>query len=94
MGGLLQELCVTCALLQDLALLHGAFDMRRAGNMAYMEFLKAVRGEMSVRRMLVVDRAYEKLDVNGDGDIDVKDAIARYNPHSRHEVGASGHGGG
>merc|ERR1719313_1088163 len=36
--------------------------------------------------MLVVDRAYEKLDINGDGDIDVKDAIARYNPHSRHEV--------
>jgi len=67
---------------QDVKLMHAAFDVRRTGSMSYMEFLHGVRGEMTVRRLLVVDRAYEKLDVNGDGNIDVKDSIARYNPSS------------
>merc|ERR1711988_795212 len=69
-----------------LALLHNAFDLRRDGNMAYGDFLAAVRGEMSVRRLLLVDRAYERLDVNGSGEVEMNDVKARYNARGHASV--------
>ena len=41
---------------------------------------------MNVRRTLVVDRAYERLDINGDGNITVQDVTSSYNPKCHPDV--------
>jgi len=70
----------------ELSQMHSAFDMRRDGKMAYGEFIAAVRGEMSVRRLLLVDRAFEKLDINGSGEVDLNDVKSRYNARNHAAV--------
>lgn len=59
------------------------FDADRSGELSYDEFLRALRGPMNPFRKKLVGQAYNKLDRDGSGFIDVNDIKGVYNA-SRH----------
>ena len=50
---------------------------------SFDEFLRALRGELSDSRIIWIRKAYEKLDVNGDGTVKLDD-IAKLYDVSKH----------
>jgi Ca2+-binding EF-hand superfamily protein len=59
------------------------FDRDNSGSFNFDEFLVALRGDLSENRLSFIRRAYQKLDVNGDGSVTLDD-IARIYDVSRH----------
>lgn len=53
--------------------------MLQDGVISFNEFLRALRGSMNDRRRAVVQRAYDVLDVSGDGRVTMEDVEMRYN---------------
>eukprot|EP01046_Picozoa_sp_COSAG06_P044795 COSAG06_NODE_6095_length_3114_cov_1.245108_2_plen_57_part_00 len=53
------------------------FDEDGDGKISYTEFIWGIRGKMNERRMNLVKKAYECLDVNHDGDLTLGDIMAR-----------------
>ena len=47
--------------------LFSIFDINQDGTISYDEFLRTVVGEMSLARLELVKKAYQKLDRNGSG---------------------------
>jgi len=67
-----------------------AFDKTRNGTVNFTEFLRAIRGEqLSDSRKAWIRKAYQKLDVNGDGSVNLDD-IARLYDVSKHPRVISG----
>ena len=52
------------------------FDRDNSGTVNFDEFLRALRGELSESRVGFIRQAYNKLDINGDGQVTLDD-IAR-----------------
>ena len=59
------------------------FDRDGSGTVCFDEFLVALRGELNDTRIGFIRRAYDKLDVNGDGQVTLDD-IARIYDVSQH----------
>ena len=59
------------------------FDRDRNGTISFEEFLRALKGDLNNFRVGLIRKAYEKLDVNGDGTVKLDD-IARLYDVSRH----------
>jgi len=68
---------------EDVGVIFYAFDLNRDGYIQYDEFLRVIRGEMNDYRRSITVRAFQKLDKNSDGTIEVQDLIGVYNP-SKH----------
>lgn len=49
------------------------FDKDKNGSVSFNEFLIALKGKMNEGRKACVRAAYEKLDVNKDGQVTIKD---------------------
>ena len=60
-----------------------AFDINRDGSIAYDEFLRMIRGDLSANRLALVKMAFNKLDRDGSGVVDIDDIKGVYNA-SRH----------
>lgn len=58
-------------------------DREKSGRVDYEEFLEAVRGPMSDRRLALVDRVFDSLDREGRGYLDATDMALRFDA-SRH----------
>ena len=56
---------------QDCENLFKSLDLDHSGEISYDEFLRVVVGDMNNFRRSLVERAYQKLDVNRDGAIDM-----------------------
>ncbi len=63
----------------DIGTLFGAFDINRDGVIQYDEFLRIVRGDLNDFRRSLVQRAFQKLDKNGNGSVEIDDMIGVYN---------------
>lgn len=59
------------------------FDRDGNGMVSFDEFLRAIRGEISPSRISWIKKAYQKLDVNGDGTVKLDD-IAKLYDVSKH----------
>ena len=68
---------------EDIGAVFNVFDANRDGSIAYNEFLRIIRGEMSEYRIRLVQKAFQKLDRNGNGKVEVEDLVSVYNP-SKH----------
>jgi Ca2+-binding EF-hand superfamily protein len=55
------------------------FDKNNDGKISYDEFLSGLRGDLNKRRRGMVDLAYNKLDADGNGIVDINDLSLRYN---------------
>lgn len=62
----------------DIAALFRTFDLDRDGLIDYDEFLRTIRGPMSNSRKAVVGRAFNKLDKDGNGYVDINDIRGVY----------------
>jgi Ca2+-binding EF-hand superfamily protein len=61
-----------------------AFDLNRDGTIDYNEFLRIVRGDLSSARLPFVKRAFQKLDRDGSGIVDINDIREVYNASKMH----------
>jgi Ca2+-binding EF-hand superfamily protein len=55
------------------------FDINSDGNIDYDELMRSVAGEMSPYRKALVKKAFDKLDANKNGIIEIDDIKAVYN---------------
>ena len=67
----------------------GAFDLNRDGTIDYDEFLRIIRGDLTPPRLVLVKKAFAKLDKDGSGVVDIDDIRDVYNT-SRHPDVISG----
>ena len=63
-----------------------AFDRDQSGEIDYDEFVRGVRGPMNTFRQKIVKAAFNKLDADGSGVIDINDIKGVYNARSHPEV--------
>lgn len=62
------------------------FDKDGSGQVDLNEFMVAIRGEMNAARLSWVSAAYDKLDVNKDGNVTLDDIAKLYDVSSMPEV--------
>jgi len=58
------------------------FDKNNDGKISYDEFLVVLRGSLNVRRKGLVDLAFNKLDRDGSGFVDINDLVGVYSVES------------
>ncbi|GAB5360351.1 hypothetical protein AAMO2058_000620100 [Amorphochlora amoebiformis] len=75
--------------LVQLTTLVRAFDVEGEGFLSLAAFTKAIKGEYSKRRLCMLKRVFQKIDKNGNGKIEYKEMIAKFNPHKHPSVKAS-----
>jgi Ca2+-binding EF-hand superfamily protein len=66
--------------------LFGYFDVDRGGAVDYDEFIRSLRGPMNPNRKKLVAQAYNKLDKDGSGYIDINDIKGVYNAKKHPDV--------
>lgn len=64
------------------------FDFDRSGLIEYDEFLRAIRGPMSAGRKAIAMRAFNKMDSDGSGMIDINDIRGVYSADKHPDVQA------
>lgn len=60
-----------------------AFDLNRDGTIDYDEFVRIIRGDLTPNRLVLVKKAFQKIDKDGSGILDIDDLKDTYNT-SRH----------
>ena len=68
---------------ENIPALFSLFDTNGDGTMSYSEFLHTVRGEMNSKRIDIVQRAFDLIDENENGQLDIDELKARFDA-SRH----------
>ena len=71
---------------QEIQKLFAYFDVDRSGEIDFTEFVRAIRGEMSIQRKKKVMQAFNKLDKDGNGWIDINDVRGVYNAKKHPDV--------
>ena len=71
---------------EDVGVLFSAFDVNRDGVIQYDEFLRVIRGEMNDYRRGLAERAFRKLDRNGNGTVEIEDLVGVYNARKHPSV--------
>jgi Ca2+-binding EF-hand superfamily protein len=66
--------------------LYSMFDLNRDGNISYDEFLRGVIGEMNQGRQALVRKAFDKLDKNKNGVVEMDDIKDVYNAKNHPDV--------
>lgn len=62
------------------------FDADRSGHISYDEFLRTIQGEMNPRRRDLATQAFQKLDQDHDGRLDLTDIKILYNAKRHPDV--------
>jgi Ca2+-binding EF-hand superfamily protein len=63
---------------RDLDSLMNALDTNRDGQVDYNELLRGLRGNLSPRRRAMISAAFDKLDVDGSGEVTLEDVSTLY----------------
>ena len=58
---------------ENIPILFAYFDSNRDGTLSIDEFLMAIRGELNDKRLALVKQAFQKIDKNGNGVLDIND---------------------
>lgn len=70
----------------QVAIVFNAFDLNRDGTISYDEFLRIVRGDLSSFRLGLVQKAFQKLDRDNSGVVDINDIRGLYNASKHPDV--------
>lgn len=68
---------------QEVSTLFNYFDADRDGTLSFNEFLLTIRGPMNAARKKIVNKAFDTMDKDGNGFLDIKDLKGVYDA-SRH----------
>jgi Ca2+-binding EF-hand superfamily protein len=71
---------------QDAENLFKAFDLNGNGEIDFDEFIRVVVGPMNLFRTQLVQKAYRKIDFNGDGVLDIRDIKGKYDASKHPDV--------
>jgi len=70
----------------QVAIVFNAFDLNRDGTISYDEFLRIIRGDLSPFRLVLVKKAFQKLDRNSSGIVDINDIRGVYSAAKHPDV--------
>ena len=70
----------------EVQVLFAHFDFDRSGLIEYDEFLRTIRGPMNANRKAIVMRAFNKMDADGSGMIDINDIRGVYTADKHPDV--------
>ena len=70
----------------EIKMLFNYFDIDRGGTVDYDEFIRILRGPMNPARKRIVGQAYNKLDKDKSGYIDINDIKGTYNAKKHPDV--------
>jgi calcyphosin len=70
----------------NIPILFNAFDTNRDGTLNIDEFLMAIRGSLSSKRLALVEQAFHKIDRDGSGTLEPADIRDSYNASRHPEV--------
>ncbi len=71
---------------EEIKALFNYFDVDRNGTLCYDEFIRGIRGPMTPFRKKIVAQAYNKLDRDGNGFIEINDIKGVYSAKSHPDV--------
>jgi len=71
---------------ENVPALFSMFDANGDGTLAYDEFLQAVRGELNPKRLLVVRKAFNKIDQSGNGLLEIEEVRGAYTASKHPDV--------
>lgn len=71
---------------ENVPLIFDLFDTNHDGTLNIDEFLMAIRGQMNDYRRSLVEQAFNKLDANGNGFVEVDDIKDKYNARRHPDV--------
>jgi Ca2+-binding EF-hand superfamily protein len=71
---------------EHINIVFNAFDLNRDGTIDYDEFLRIIRGDLTPQRLALVRKAYNKLDRDGSGIVDINDIRGVYNASKHPDV--------
>jgi len=71
---------------EEAYVLFSIFDVNQDGNISYEEFLRGVIGGMNTSRTQLVRRAFQKLDRNGNGLVELEEIKQLYNAKQHPDV--------
>jgi calcyphosin len=70
----------------QVAVVFNAFDLNRDGTISYDEFLRIIRGDLTPFRLGLVKKAFQKLDRDNSGVVDINDIRGIYNASKHPDV--------
>jgi len=70
----------------EITIIYNYFDYNRTNLVEYDEFLRTIRGPMNTQRKSIVGRAFDIMDKDGSGYIELKDIQGVYNATKHPEV--------
>lgn len=71
---------------ENIPILFAYFDSNRDGCLSIDEFLMAIRGELNDKRLALVKQAFQKIDNNGNGILDIDDIRDQYKADKHPDV--------
>lgn len=71
---------------ENVPLIFDQFDLNRDGTLNVDEFLMAIRGELSESRRQLIERAFRKIDRDGNGFLEIDDIKDLYNAKRHPDV--------
>ena len=71
---------------ENIPTLFSAFDTNRDGTLNIDEFLMAIRGELSPQRLALVEKAFNMIDRDGSGTLDISDIKDSYKADKHPDV--------
>ena len=71
---------------EHIDVMFSAFDLNRDGTIDYDEFLRIIRGDLTPNRLVFVKKAFQKLDKDGSGTVDIEDIKDVYNTSKHPDV--------
>ena len=71
---------------ENVPLIFDIFDVNRDGTLNIDEFIRAIRGDMNDYRRSLVEAAFNKIDRNGNGVIEIDDIKDTYNAKRHPDV--------
>lgn len=71
---------------QEVSAVFRAFDRNNDKRISYKEFLRGVQGKLSDRRIALINKAFAKIDADGNGVLTLSDISAKYNASKHPDV--------
>ena len=71
---------------EEIASLFNYFDKEKTGVINYVNFINAIRGPMSPKRISIIKEAFKKLDIDKSGQVEISEVIMQFNAKNNKDI--------